>query len=44
VDCAQVGRAPDQSVERVDLAYEVALAEPADRRVAAHRANRLEIE
>ena len=44
MDGRRIGGAADQSVERVDLAHEVSLAEPADRRIAAHRPDRLEIE
>jgi hypothetical protein len=41
VDCRGIGRARHQPVEGVDLAHEMALAEAADRRIAAHRADRL---
>jgi hypothetical protein len=39
LDAALVGSAPHQAVERVDLAHEMALSEPADRRIAGHRPN-----
>ena len=39
LDAGGVGGAAHQPVERVDLAHEVALAEPADRRVAGHLAD-----
>ena len=39
LDAAFVGAASHQPVERVDLADEMALAEPADRGVAGHRAD-----
>ena len=42
LDSGGVGRDPDEAVERVDLAHEMTLAEPADRRIAGHRADRLE--
>ena len=42
LDAGGVGGAAHQAVERVDLAHQVALAEPADRRIAAHHADRLE--
>ncbi len=39
LDAALVGDAAHQAVERVDLADQMALAEPADRRIAGHRAD-----
>ena len=39
LDAAAVGDAAHQPVERVDLAHQMALAEPADRRIAGHRAD-----
>ena len=41
VDRRMVGGAGDQAVEGVDLAHQMALAEPADRRIARHRADLL---
>ena len=41
LDAAEVGGAAHHAVERVDLAHQMALAEPADRRIAGHRADRL---
>ena len=43
VDRARVCRAPDHAVERIDLAHQMALAQPADRRIAAHRADGSEV-
>ena len=37
LDAALVGDAAHQPVERIDLAHQMALAEPADRRIAGHR-------
>src|SRR5579859_4038483 len=37
VDCGIVAGGGDQALEHVDLADEVALADPADRRIARHR-------
>ena len=39
LDAGLVGDAAHQAVERIDLAHQMALAEPADRRVAGHRAD-----
>ena len=39
LDAAAVGHAPHQAIERVDLAHQMALAEPADRGIAGHRAD-----
>ena len=39
LDPALVGDPAHQAVERIDLAHQMALAEPADRRVAGHRAD-----
>ena len=39
LDAALVGDAAHQAVERVDLPHQMALAEPADRRIAGHRAD-----
>ncbi len=39
LDAGLVGDAAHQAVERIDLAHQMALAEPADRRVARHRAD-----
>ena len=44
MDRAGIRRAADHAVQRVDLAHKVALAQSADRRIAAHRADRLRIE
>jgi hypothetical protein len=43
MDCACIRRTAQQTVERIDLAHQMALAQSTDRRVAAHRANRIEI-
>ena len=43
LDAGGVGDAAHQAVERIDLAHQVALAEPADRRVAAHLADGREL-
>ena len=37
LDAAGIGDAPHQSVQRIDLAHQMALAEPADRGIAGHR-------
>ena len=39
LDAAGVGHPAHQAVERIDLAHQMALAEPADRRIARHRAD-----
>ena len=39
LDAAGVRHAAHQAVERIDLAHQMALAEPADRRIAGHRAD-----
>ena len=39
LDAARVGDPAHQAVERIDLAHQMALAEPADRRIAGHRAD-----
>ena len=39
LDAALVGDPAHQAVERIDLAHQMALAEPADRRIAGHRAD-----
>ena len=39
LDAGRVGDAPHQAVQRIDLAHQVALTEPADSRVARHLAN-----
>ena len=39
LDAALVGHPAHQAVERIDLADQMALAEPADRRIARHRAD-----
>ncbi len=44
MDRRSIGGARDQPVEGIDLAHQMPLAEPADRRIAAHRADRSEIE
>jgi hypothetical protein len=43
LDAGGVGGTRHHPAERVDLAYQVALADAADRRVAAHRADRLDV-
>ena len=40
LDAGGVGHAAHQAIERVDLAHQMALAQPADRRIAGHRADR----
>ena len=42
LDAGRIGDAPHQPVHGVDLANQMALAEPADRRIARHDADRLE--
>src|SRR5690606_24743823 len=42
LDAAEVGDAAHQAVERVDLADEVPLSQPADGGVAGHRPHRIE--
>ena len=42
LDAGGVGGAAHQPVERVDLAHQMALAEPADGRIAGHLADRVE--
>jgi hypothetical protein len=37
LDAGAVGRAAHDAVQRIDLAHQMALAQPADRRVAGHR-------
>ncbi len=44
MDCRSIGGAAHQPIERIDLADQMALADSADRRVAAHRPNCLEVE
>src|SRR5690606_8725116 len=44
MDGGRVGGASDQAIERIDLAHEMTLAEPAYRRIAAHGADRAEVE
>ena len=44
MDCPRVGGTGDDPIEGIDLADEMTLAEAPNRRVAAHRANGLEIE
>ena len=39
LDAGRVGHPPHQAVQRIDLAHQVALAEPADGRVAGHLAD-----
>ena len=39
LDAAAVGDASHQAIERIDLAHQMALAEPADRRIARHGAD-----
>ena len=39
LDAGRVGHPAHQAVERIDLAHQVALAEPADGRVAGHLAD-----
>ena len=39
LDAGGVGDAAHQSIERVDLAHQLALAKPADRRIAGHFAD-----
>ena len=39
LDAGRIGDAPHQAVERIDLAHQMALAEPADGRVAGHLAD-----
>ena len=39
LDAAAIGHAPHQPIERVDLAHQMALAEPADRGIAGHGAD-----
>ena len=39
MDCGAVGGAGHQPVEHVELAHQMALADPADRRVARHLAD-----
>ena len=41
LDAAAIGRPRHHAVERIDLADEMALAEPADRRIAGHHADGL---
>ena len=43
LDAGRVGDAAHQAVQRIDLAHQMALAEPADRRVAAHLADGREL-
>jgi hypothetical protein len=43
VDSPRVSRAGDDAIQSVNLAHEVALAETADGRIAAHRPDRVEI-
>ena len=40
LDAGPVDRAPHDAVERIDLAHQMPLAEPADRRIARHLADR----
>ena len=42
LDTACVGDAPHEAIERVDLAHQVAFAEPADSGIAGHRSDRRE--
>ena len=44
MDRPGIGGAGDDPVEGIDLADQVALAQPPDRRIAAHRADCIEIE
>ena len=39
LDAGRVGDPAHQAVERIDLAHQMALAEPADRRIARHLAD-----
>ena len=39
LDAARIGDAAHQAIERIDLADQMALAEPADRRIAGHGAD-----
>ena len=39
LDAAGIGDAAHEAVERIDLAHQMALAEPADGRIARHRAD-----
>ena len=39
LDAAGIGDAAHEAVERIDLAHQMALAEPADGRIAGHRAD-----
>ena len=43
LDAGRVGHPPHQPVQRIDLAHQMALAEPADGRVAGHLADGLEL-
>ena len=44
MDRRRIRRAPDQAVERIDLADEMTLAQPANRRVTRHRPNHRRVE
>ncbi len=44
MDRGGIGGPGDEPVEGIDLAHQMALAEPTNRRVAAHRADHIEIE
>ena len=44
MDRGGIGGPRDHAVKGIDLAHEMALAQPANRRIAAHRANRRGIE
>ena len=44
MDRRRIGRAGDQPVGGIDLAHQMALAQPPDRRIATHRADRRRIE
>ena len=44
VDCGRICSPCDCPVERIDLADEVPFAQPADSRIAAHRANLGQVE
>ena len=41
LDAGRIGRPAHHAVQRIDLAHQMALAEPADRRIAGHRADRV---
>jgi len=44
MDRARIRRAANHAVKRIDFAHQMALTQAADGRIAAHRANRAEVE